>query len=224
MNADIALWGDDPQLAAWLAANRIKAHPISAQAPAARELILVGNKAPSGEAAAFAELARRIARGSVAVFLSPEVFKKGDDPTGWLPLAKKGTLAGLPVWVYHKDDWAKPHPIFDGLPAGCVLDHTFYREVFSDHGWSGQDAPAEAVAGAINTSSGYSSGLTVCVHPLGAGRFVLNALRIRENLGKDPVAERLLRNMLRYAAHDLKRPLADLPADFDAQLKEMGYH
>jgi hypothetical protein len=104
-----------------------------------------------------------------------------------------------------------------------VLDHTFYREVFSDRGWSGQDAPAEAVAGAINTSLGYSSGLTICAYPLGAGRLVLNTLRIRENLGKDPVAERLLRNMLRYAAQNLPQPPADLPADFDAQLKAMGY-
>ena len=157
------------------------------------------------------------------MFLAPEIFKKGDHPAGWLPLAKKGTLAGLPVWVYHKDDWAKPHPIFAGLPTGCVLDHAFYRELFSDRGWSGQDAPAEAVAGAINTSSGYNSGLTVGVYPLGAGRFVLNTLRIRENLGRDPVAERLFRNMLRYSARDLGQPPAELPADFEATLKAIGY-
>lgn len=121
------------------------------------------------------------------------------------------------------DEYSARFQVF-GPQNACLLDHTFYREVFSDHGWSGQDAPAEAVAGAINTSSGYSSGLTVCVHPLDAGRFVLTALRIRENLGKDPVAERLLRNMLRYAAQDLKRPPADLPAEFETQLKKMGYH
>jgi hypothetical protein len=61
------------------------------------------------------------------------------------------------------------------------------------------------------------------VHNLGAGHFILNTLRIRETLGKDPVAERLLRNMLRYAARDAGKPLADLPADFKAQLKAMGY-
>jgi len=61
------------------------------------------------------------------------------------------------------------------------------------------------------------------VYRLGAGRFVLNTLRIRENLGRDPVAERLLRNMLRYAAADQGKPLADLPGDFNRQLKEMGF-
>jgi hypothetical protein len=38
-----------------------------------------------------------------------------------------------------------------------------------------------------------------------------------------PAAERLLRNLLNYAARDLDQPLADLPADFDQQLKTIGY-
>ena len=61
------------------------------------------------------------------------------------------------------------------------------------------------------------------VHQLGAGRFILNTLRIREHLGTDPAADRLLVNLLRYASRDQQQPLADLPADFDAQLQAMGY-
>ena len=128
----------------------------------------------------------------------------------------------MPRWLYHKDDWAKNHPIFDGLPAGCILDHAFYREIIPSTGWTGQDVPAEVVAGAINTV-GLQFRPAVAVYDLGAGRFTLNTLRIRENLGGDPVAERLLRNMLRYAARNMAKPLADLPADFDEQLKAMGY-
>ncbi|MBC8229029.1 hypothetical protein H8E77_05705 [bacterium] len=102
------------------------------------------------------------------------------------------------------------------------MDHTFYRDIIPDLVWAGQDAPAEAVAGVINAGQGdYASGLLVSVYVLGAGRFILNTLRIRENLGKDPVAERLLRNMLRYAAHDVSKPLVELPDDFDAQLEAM---
>jgi hypothetical protein len=33
----------------------------------------------------------------------------------------------------------------------------------------------------------------------------------------------LLRNMLNYMARDLDKPLADLPAGFDAQLPSLGY-
>ena len=46
----------------------------------------------------------------------------------------------------------------------------------------------------------------VAVYELGAGHFILNTLRIRENLKTHPVAERLLRNLLRYAAHELSKP------------------
>ena len=103
------------------------------------------------------------------------------------------------------------------------MDHLFYREIVPDIGFTGQDVPAEVVAGAINTGQGsYASGLLLSVNDLGAGRFILNTLRIRDNLGNDPVAERLLRNMLRYAARDISEPLVNLPADFDAQLAEMG--
>jgi hypothetical protein len=40
----------------------------------------------------------------------------------------------------------------------------------------------------------------VAVYHIGAGRVLLNTLRIRENLPDNPVAERLLRNMLRWGA------------------------
>ncbi len=82
---------------------------------------------------------------------------------------------------------------------------------------------AEPVAGGINASWGYQSGLMVAVCKLGAGEFILNTLLIRENLGKVPQAKRLLRNMFRYAARDIARPPADLPADFSEQLTAMGY-
>jgi hypothetical protein len=51
----------------------------------------------------------------------------------------------------------------------------------------------------------------------------INMFRIRETLGRTPVAERLLRNMLNYSARDLGQPLTNLPADFDDQLKRTEY-
>jgi hypothetical protein len=185
-----------------------------------REVILAGATPPAG-AGAFRDLVTRIARGSTAVFLCPEVFRRGDQPIGWLPLRNRGSLATMRNWVYLKDEWAKRHPIFDGLPTG-LLDYTFYREIIPDFAWAGQDPPAEVVAGAINTSQAYSSGLLLSVHNL-SGRFILNTLRIRENLGTHPAAERLLRNLLRFAARDAGKPLADPPADLDAQIKALGY-
>ena len=62
------------------------------------------------------------------------------------------------------------------------------------------------------------------MHNLGEGRFILNSLKIRENLGQVPVAERLLRNMLNYAGQNRSKALAELPSNFDEQLGSMGYH
>jgi hypothetical protein len=154
-----------------------------------------------------------MARGSAVVFLSPAVFAEGKDATAWLPLPHKGALGRLPSWLYHKDEWVKQHPIFDGLPSGGLMDYTFYRDLVSDLAWVGLDPPAEAVAGAVDASCGYSSGLLVAVYRLGKGTFILNTLPIRENLGRHPAAERLLRNMLNYAAKDADKPLAELPAE-----------
>jgi hypothetical protein len=208
---EVVLWGDDPSLGPWLKDHGVRTRPFSSAAPAKREVILASGKpAAPGGPQAFAELARRIASGSTVVFLAPELFAQGDKPTAWLPLARKGALVPIEeLGLYLKDEWAKQHPIFDGLPAGGLMDCDYYREIIPDLVWQGQDPPVEAVAGAIKASQDYASGLMVAVYDLGAGRFLLNTLRIRENLATHPVAERLLRNMLNYAARDAAKPVAD---------------
>jgi hypothetical protein len=202
---EVLQWGEDAELSQWLAGHGIRTRPFSALS-SAREVILVPGQPPArGGTEAWGDLVRRITEGATAVFLSMAVFKKNDNPLGWLPLANKGEVSMVSEYthpsVYPKDEWAKKHPIFDGLPCGGLMDRTFYREIIPDARFTRLDTPAEAVAGAFLLSApGYLSELMVSVHKLGKGRFILNALRIRETLGKDPVAERLLRNMLRYAA------------------------
>jgi hypothetical protein len=223
LEMEVVLWGEDPLVKSWLSGSGLRFRPFSREPPSGRELILVGIHPEPGGVDSFRDLARRIARGAGVVFLSPGVFRRGDRPVGWLPLKGKGSLQNQRSWVYLKDEWAKNHPIFEGLPAGGLMDSIFYRDLIPDLLWVGQEQPAEVVAGAINASQAYASGLLVTVHELGAGRFILNTLAIRENLGRHPAADRLLRNALRYAARDLKKPLADLPPDFDAELEAMGY-
>jgi hypothetical protein len=60
------------------------------------------------------------------------------------------------------------------------------------------------------------------VYDLKAGRFILNALRVRQELGQDPTAERLLRNMLRYAK-DLDKPVVPIQGGSDELMKSIGY-
>ncbi|MDY0165251.1 MAG: glycoside hydrolase family 2 TIM barrel-domain containing protein [Thermoguttaceae bacterium] len=209
VTTEVVLAGEDAELTKWLDARGIRFRRFDAAERAEREVILVSKTPP-----AFEELWRRVEQGAAAVFLTPDVFKKGDEPLGWLPLKNKGSLARLPGWLYHKDEWVKAHPVFDGLPAGGMMDYAFYREIIPDVVFAGQDAPDAAIAGANNASFDYSSGLMLAAYRLGAGRYLLNTLPIREQLSTNPVAERLLRNLLRYAARDSGRPVADLPTDF----------
>ena len=175
-----------PGLHQWLARAR---HSQPARFPRrpriGRELILATARPPVRRVAprSFAELARRIARGATVVFLCPAVFAQGNDKTAWLPLARKGNFAGLPSWLYHKDEWAKRHPIFDGLPAGGLMDYTFYRELI----------PNTAFTGTRSAGRGGSSGHRCLLRlflgvaggrvSAGAGEFVLNSLQIREQPG-----------------------------------------
>ena len=225
IEAEVTTWGTDPVLIKWLTDHHIKTTPFNADNQKSRDVILVGNNPPAGvdTLASFTALAKHIAQGSNAVFLSPEIFRQGKNKVKFLPLEKKGSLSDLYSWLYLKDEWAKSHPIFEGLPAGGLMDHQFYREIIPATAWVGQDPPREAVAGAIKSSLDYASGLMVSVNGFGAGNFVLNTLLIRENLGTHPAAERLLRNLLRFAAVDQKKPMAKLPDDFDAKLKAIGY-
>jgi hypothetical protein len=221
--AKVTLWGNDSQTTKWLAAHGIATRPFAADKQQRREAILVGRQPPAGQAAAWRNLAEHIARGSTAIFLRPEVFRRGKDLVAWVPARNKGTLVYKRDWLYPHDHWATGHPAFAGLPTGVLMDYAYYRNVLSDARWADLDVPDELAAACINTSMGYDAGLLMGVYRLGAGRFVLNTLAIGNQLGQDPVAERLLRNLIGYAAADADRPLAELPRDFSGQLKAFGY-
>lgn len=196
VDGEVVLCGADPELSAWLSAHGVTVRPFDAAKASEKQVLLISN--PETAPQILEAVWSCVEKGSTAVVLRPEAFRKGDDPAGWLPLAHKGTVKNIHGWLYLKDEWAKPHPIFDGLPCG-LMDYTYYREIIPDIVFSGQDALITAVAGGNKTSQGYDSGLLVSVHQYGQGRIVLNTLRIADQLGKHPAAEHLLRNMLRFA-------------------------
>ncbi|MHB9036893.1 MAG: malectin domain-containing carbohydrate-binding protein, partial [Armatimonadota bacterium] len=124
---------------------------------------------------------------------------------GWLPLEKKGRYYRFHDWLYHKECVAKLHPIFDGLQSKGIMDWDYYGEVISHDLLDGQDTPDDVAVAAFaighdSCPGGYASGIMVCSYPFGAGRFILNTLRVLENVGTHPAADRLLLNMINYAA------------------------
>ena len=227
VKSEIVLWGEDESVAGWLTKQGIRWRKFDGKPQTAREVILASGRAPSpGGAPVFSELARRIARGSAVVFLDWEtLMQPGSGELRWSPLSEHPELQSIPMWYFRADYWAKKHPIFDGLPCGGIMDDRFYRGIFCMVSLPRKQPPDEAVRGAIMACGGGSSrsGVAISVDRLGEGRFILNGFRIRDCLGSLPVAERLLRNMLNYAAQGTDKPMAELPANFDEQLKAMGY-
>jgi len=221
VDREVTRFGEDPGLDAWLASRGIKVRSWSAGASPEREVILASGAAPGAEA--YRDLAARMARGSSVVFLTPSVLSDGSNPVGRLPLANKGAYQGMNSWLYHKDEWCKAHPIFGGLPAPGLMDYAYYREIIPDAAFMGQDIPDEAVCGAVDSSIGYASGLFVATYRFEAGGFVVNALRIRENLATHPAADRLLLNMLRDASTHASGAPAPMPDGWDERLKAIGY-
>jgi hypothetical protein len=133
-----------------------------------------------------------------------EIFQQDQDTTAFLPLAKnKGRFGTQEQWVYHTNQWVANHPVFEGLQRGGLMDYTYYREIIPDKYLMDVDRPAEVIAGGNNvTRCTISSGLLCAIFERGKGRFLMNTMLVKENLGKVPQAERLLRNMINYMAID----------------------
>ena len=88
LNQSVTVWGIEQKVESWLKGHGVACEPFGGAAPNRREIILVGDLSKAGsDANGWRELAQRMARGSVVVFLSPAAFRREKDPVGWLPLA-----------------------------------------------------------------------------------------------------------------------------------------
>ena len=101
----------------------------------------------------------------------------------------------------------KDHPFYDGLPSNCLMGQE-YRNISSQ--WSIVEPKTNWIGGNITydwyaglkhkqnyigvTEAFHGADLTQIAH--GNGKYILCTHRIVENLGKDPVADRLLSNLL----------------------------
>lgn len=220
----VTVWGIAQSAQSWLEANGIACRRFgSGSGP--REVILVG--LPEGKPSDWRELAARMARGSTVVFLQPAAFKEGDDAVRWLPLEHKGRCYEFHDWLYHKECVAKAHPIFEGLHPKGIMDWDYYDQVIPRYLFDTpeklEDVAAAAFAVGYCCPGGYASGVLVASHPFGAGRFVLSSLRVLDNLGKHPAADRLLLNLVSYARRDIGKPTTELPTDFEELLHRIGY-
>jgi hypothetical protein len=166
-------------------------------------------------------------RGSTVIFLSPRAFLRDKAPAGWLPLVNKGRVYEFSDSLYHKECVAKKHRVFDGLQGNGILDWYYYGPVLPHYLFDGQDTPDETIAAAFatgySTLGGYASGVLLGSYKFGAGKFIVNSFPILENIDTHPAADRLLLNLIGYAASPIGGSAAAPPEDFQPLLKAIGY-
>ncbi|MDY7010469.1 MAG: glycoside hydrolase family 2 TIM barrel-domain containing protein, partial [Planctomycetota bacterium] len=111
--------------------------------------------------------------------------------------------------------FVKKHEVFRGLPMNCLMGDEFcniipivsHRIMDREPQWNDSEPPSdedgliesECLAGSFHASyrkSWWASNLTCKRH--GKGNIIFSQFRIVDNLGKDPLADRLLCNMLEF--------------------------
>jgi hypothetical protein len=228
LKGKVVTWGLPANVNAWLSEHGAAVAAFGGSVPGTRELILIGDAAgrPT-QTDEWRALAERMATGSTIIFLSPSVFKRDKQDAAWLPLANKGRIYAFYDWLYHKECVAKPHAVFQGMQGNGLLDWYYYGPVLPHYLFDGQDTSAEVIAAAFatgySTPGGYASGLLLASYKFGAGQFMINSFPIVENIDKHPAADRLLLNLIQYAAASASGPAAQLPHNFEARLKEIAY-
>ena len=224
----VLLWGVDRRVRNWLTKHGVVCRSLDTASPRRRELVLIGDVSTvKGAASRWNTLARLIARGCVAVFLSPLAFREGEESVRWLPLANKGKCYAFHDWLYHKECIATAHSAFDGLQAPGILDWDYYGTMIPQYVFEGQDTPDSVAAVAIATGyccpGGYMGGTLMGSYRFGAGSLVLNTFPILEHLGKHPTADRLMMNLIAHGSKSAAKPLERLPAGLNALMKKIGY-
>jgi beta-galactosidase len=163
----------------------------------------------------YSELAEFVQAGGTAVYLQGGGLKapwgRAGRASPLLPVAARskqaiGTWACIPHIV-------KDHPIFDGLPVNGMMG-PIYENVWADT--TLLDFGGETIVGAIgydwfpdyelSRRHYYGPGDTwwgsdLAIVPLGRGYCIASQLRLVENLGRDPVAEKILYNLIEFASH-----------------------
>ena len=152
-----------------------------------------------------------------------EMVRKGDATLVWMEqdmkyademleiLRKQGVLAAdAQPLEYPRKAWlggwefCKKHPIFDGLPNPAVFDWQ-YGEVFAP--WGIRNFPGETIAGLCQAPPVMAT--IVGVIPHGEGKIIFCSLNLMELLGRNPVADRIFAQLIKFAVPSEKPPLAE---------------
>jgi hypothetical protein len=149
-----------------------------------------------------AAVGQALADGATVLVFSPwELIPSGATEVT-LPWGEDLVCAHFHDWLYHKECYAKPHPVFDGLPGPGLLDWEIYGDVIPAHllhGPTPQEVASAAFVVGYPCPGGYRSGVLAGAWPAGRGRLVVSTFDLLAHQGT-PVADQLTANLIRWAA------------------------
>jgi hypothetical protein len=204
-------WGVERRVHDWLAAHGYTCQTYHPEATRARNPVVVGDVHPSAaNARAWATLRHRMEdEGADVLLLSNGPFRlKSETPARTitkeqLPWGDWLQARRFHDWLYHKEVVGRKHVAFDGLQVGGILDWYIYGQIISGDVFDCAETPQEVIAASFaagyNCPGGYDSAVVIGLTPMGKGRLVFNALHVTENVGRHPVADRLLMNLIAFA-------------------------
>jgi hypothetical protein len=110
----------------------------------------------------------------------------------------------------------RPHPVFDGLPAGGFTGPV-YQNIVPQFTLLG--LPGAPLAGCVSWdhNKDYTGptevwhGTNLAVLPHGCGRMVLSTFNFIEHLGTDPAADKLLLNLCRWSSAQTNPGMEEQP-------------
>jgi hypothetical protein len=211
------VWEKGDVLANWLRERGVSSRPGDAEQIRSGDIILISGIELSKDT--MMQIQAAVQNGACAVMLAPDIVLGGrqEDPRtkepyysswlqpisgGWKPELRTISWWGRPgAWGYSRTALALNHPFLAGLPQAVPLEaQPVYQRIAPKFTWllSGQPEgivlDRAIVESALHVDLPYTTDLASI--PFGKGSLILNTLRIVENLGADPAADRILENIL----------------------------
>ena len=196
--AKLYTWGVCEEAKAYLAAIGVTAVDYDGQSDAP---VFVGNPADFDQETKWTALQQGVANGQTAVYLQSRFFLDHPETAAKTGLAEDFTCRYTQDFLYHKEYVPLPHPVFDGIKpgmfdldyVGSIFPHeTIETETTLDPICSG------FVTGNIWVAGAYHSSYSMARREVGRGSVLVSMPYILENIGKNPVADRLLINLVRF--------------------------
>lgn len=209
---EVAIFGVQEKLQAFLEDQNLKVSSFTSNTPTSTAVLVTGTLGDHpAEQEDFPMLFKFIRSGGTVVYLegADESIEKGSSIFPFT--AKAHPAVGLWTCIPHL---VHNHPLFLGLPSDGpmrdIYENVWARKTLRDlQGEAGQ--AIETVVGSMGFDwfsrehkMHYAGpgeewwGSDVAILPMGKGKVIVSQLRLLPNLGKDPVADKIMANLLQY--------------------------